>query len=299
MTPEERIRRLRDGARWQMEPLDERPRVRRRAESRPRPWAIVLTGLATAAVAAVVIVAAVGLRHPSGGIAQSPSATATSPTIPDPTPTDTAPTQTAPPTSSATADPPPTNTASAGAATLTSAGYGDVTLGAPVPGDTTLVRWDPTYCPALTDGDVPQGGRWIAPHASPTTDDPDGGVTVRTEGDTTRKNGRVEYIFVTDPAIRTKSGAHVGMTRAQLTALLPGLVHRSTGGETDVYSASQGGQRIVFEVANTNDVMKGVHDRYPQDTVMWITVEEIGTGLDGKPDQAWPSYALHGLQSCA
>ncbi|MDM4763900.1 hypothetical protein QT381_12860 [Galbitalea sp. SE-J8] len=115
---------------------------------------------------------------------------------------------------------------------VTTGGYGDLRLGKPVPDDTTLVEWKPDQCYA---------GRWTTPGVTEVTQDP---VTVRTDGN--ERAGKILFMVFTDATITTKSGAHVGMTEAELKRTLPNAQKATTQGAT-IYTVSDAVGMLMFE----------------------------------------------------
>jgi hypothetical protein len=122
-------------------------------------------------------------------------------------------------------------------AKITTAGWGEIKIGQPMPADTSLVQW--TSPATVCDG---VDGYWSAGQGSTAT-------YVRTEDGT--KTGRVDVIYINYVQdITTKSGAHPGMTRAELTALLPSAKSADKGRLLVVKDAL--GQ-VVFELGAEGD----------------------------------------------
>jgi len=141
-----------------------------------------------------------------------------------------APAETAIPSPDATAETSsPTPTESPSAAYLTTAGYGDVKLGKPVPESTSLLIWN-----QATD----DCGYW-----GPT----DGGGAAYTKGD---RGGVVTEIELWDSTISTKSGAHIGMSRADLEKLFPKAAHP----EDRLYIVKDDLGQVVFDVEDDDRV---------------------------------------------
>lgn len=143
---------------------------------------------------------------------------------PAPTPTET-------PTSTVT----PTATPAADAPVITTAGYGDLVIGKPVPDSTTLVKFYKDQC---------YDGRWSTPGTEPKTDP----ITVRTEGNIA--GGPIQWLSFASSEIQTKSGAHVGSTRAELEKLFPEATD-AEGGALLVVADSIG--KVVFEFESADD----------------------------------------------
>jgi hypothetical protein len=131
-------------------------------------------------------------------------------------------------------------------AVITTTGYGKVKVGAPVP-STTIVTWYPDACEGT--------GRWGLPESASSPDD----IIVSTES----KKGDVESLSVFSPEITTKSGAHVGMSRADLEELFPTATAKTVDNVPVLIVADTLGQ-VVFEM--------------PDDTVRAIDV--IGPNAD-------------------
>ena len=111
------------------------------------------------------------------------------------------------------------NTAGATNVTLSTAGWGSIRLGQPVPRSAVGVRWIPEMLP----GCVPTSNWQI-----------DAGGYIYTE-DPSRENSMLERGPVTEirifaPEILTKSGAHVGMSVAEMRELLPAASRDAASG---------------------------------------------------------------------
>ena len=84
--------------------------------------------------------------------------------------------------------------------------------------------WDPTYVPS---GDL---GLWMSNYGALASENDAGPFGVWVEG------GVVDTIGIYDPAIKTKAGAHLGMTRDELLAVYPsGLELETEGMGLDTY----------------------------------------------------------------
>lgn len=119
---------------------------------------------------------------------------------------------------------------------ITTAGWGDLKLGKPVPSGTKLVTWktvDPDQC-------MGNPGYWDLPGHP-------GEVAVRTAGNS--RTGQLQAISFLDPTIKTKSGAHVGMSLADVKKLLPNA-KAEKGGTLYVVSDALG--QVVFDVGDKN-----------------------------------------------
>jgi len=105
------------------------------------------------------------------------------------------------------------------AAYITTAGYGDVTLGQPVPEGISGVTWIPEMMPGCT----PDSSWFIESGGYVYTEQPGSDNHML-------ERGAVTEIYVYSPDIQTKSGAHIGMTVAELRNILPSVTKDSASG---------------------------------------------------------------------
>jgi hypothetical protein len=124
-----------------------------------------------------------------------------------------------------TASPEPTVTPAESDAYITTAGYGEIKLGRPVPQDTDLLEWQQVY-----DG----CGYWT----------PTGGSGAFY---TKNKTSKVLSIELWEGStLKTKSGAHLGMRRADLEKLFPKAAHP----DDRLYIVKDNLGQVVFDVEN-------------------------------------------------
>ena len=144
-------------------------------------------------------------------------------------------TDSASPTVVETASPTPTPTSAE--SVITTAGLGPLVIGQPVPSGNGIVEWVADAC---LPGSDKQFGEWIGD----TTDPEAPGVVAHTDGE----NGVLDQLLVSSPTITTESGAHVGMTVADLTAIFPSaeLIERD---DVDLLVVSDKNGQVAFEVA--------------------------------------------------
>jgi hypothetical protein len=160
----------------------------------------------------------------------APSASPTSPSA-------TTPSDTSTPTASAGVTDAPA------ALVVSTDGIGSLKLGKPVPAGDPLVTWTPNVCG--------EGGLW--------TPAADAGFSIST-ADLAEK-GAVNGVQVNHPDIRTPSGLHVGSTKAEVAAALPGAKYQvaSVYGTADVgwYSVEAGGNRITLSITSADGAKVG------------------------------------------
>ena len=178
------------------------------------------------------------------------------------------PVSTASPTPTATTAPKP----ALSALVLTPDSLGDIHLGYPVPASTSIARYDATACEFKAMGTPPgsaNSGAWEANYPSPTgsigTKPPFVIVTTKP-----RPAAVVRGLWVWAPGIHTAKGITVGSTRTQVEAAYPRRGSTVHGPLSDVYVLDGARDRLLIEVARSDNDDVGYWGPAQADSVLWM-----------------------------